>query len=72
MLGIGLGLLEYETPLGSVGKMAVLSTLPEIQRCISEMYSFAGTSTGSLRELSQVKEWLLYSSVSEVSERSNR
>ncbi len=45
-----------ETPAGSVGKMAVLSILPEIQRCIREMYSWAGTSTGSLREFSQVKE----------------
>ena len=48
-----------ETPAGSVGKIATLSSLPEIHRCISEMYSCAGTSTGSLREFNQVKEWLL-------------
>lgn len=45
-----------ETPTGSVGKMAVLSTLPEIQRCMREMYSCAGTSTGSFFEFSHVKE----------------
>jgi len=48
-----------ETPAGSVGKMFVLSVLPEIHLCINEIYSCAGTSTGSLRELSHVNEWLL-------------
>lgn len=42
-----------------MGKMSVFSTLPEIQRCIREIYSCAGTSTGSRRELSQVNEWFL-------------
>jgi len=50
-------LCEYETPEGSVGKMLVSSILPEIHRCISVMYSEAGSSTGSLFLLSQVKEW---------------
>lgn len=53
------GLWEYETPEGSVGKMLVSSIFPEIHRCIRVMYSWAGSSTGSLFRLSQVKEWLL-------------
>jgi hypothetical protein len=32
-------LFANETPAGSVGKIFVLSTLPEIHRCMSEIYS---------------------------------
>lgn len=32
-------LCAKDTPAGSVGKMAVLSTLPEIHLCMREMYS---------------------------------
>lgn len=54
-----LGLWAKETPEASVGKIFVSSILPEIHRCISVIYSWAGSSTGSLRLFSQVKEWCL-------------
>ena len=57
-------LLANETPAGSVGKIVVLSILPEIHRCIREMYSWAGTSTGSFLAFNQVKEWFLKTFIS--------
>ena len=39
--------------------MLVLSILPEIHLCMREIYSWAGTSTGSLRAFNHVKEWFL-------------
>lgn len=51
-----LGLWAYDTPEGSVGKIAVSSILPEIHRCINVMYSYAGSSTGSRLLFSHVKE----------------
>lgn len=52
-------LLANETPAGSVGKILTLSILPEIHRCMREIYSWAGTSTGSFLAFNHVKEWFL-------------
>lgn len=51
-----------------MGKIFVSSILPEIHRCISVMYSWAGSSTGSLRLFNQVKEWFLQALVSTYAE----
>lgn len=59
-LSAGLGavvkvaLLANDTPEGSVGKILVSSVLLDIHRCIRVIYSYAGSSIGSYRLLSQV------------------